>query len=646
MAGAFCRAWNVPEAMDEHLPGVYIEGIGGRYTFADGSSANGVRLYDDGAFCFSEHSTDPAGGKNLNAYDLVRIHKFGHLDNGDYDYSLDFLSAPSQKAMAEWARGLAPVQAELVSDQAAEVAAKVAVRQAEKKAEQVEHTAEDRAERVAKLLELIAQTDDANVLENKVARAVALSTFDAFTDVDRAVIAVAIHKKARALIGGAGIALSDVKRWMAPVVQGVSLGFPHVEADGSLKSTVENVEALCAMRGISVRYDVIHHHLSLIGEGFSFTKENRDNNCLAKMYSICQEVGLKVQQSVLKGFLGVICEKYQYNPVAEWVGEREWDGRDRVDELLATLVLEPGYSTEHARAMLRRWLIQCVALACSPVPLQGRGVLVLQGPQNIGKSRWVESLCRGREDLVHTGVSLRVDNKDSVKTATSYWISELGELDSTFRRSDISALKGFLSQAEDTLRMPYAPTDSTFQRRTSFFASVNPSQFLHDDTGNTRFWSIPVTAVNHSHSVDMQQVWAQVHRLWSSGEQHYATETEMVSVEVHNSRFEAIDPLLEKVELAFAWQEALDAQAAGEEWPHWENMCATQIAERCGVLNPTQSHTRKIGAWIEKRLPNRGAGKRAGSVMLRPVPIKADEAMRKSDPFAGGEQSWPRKVYG
>ena len=80
--GAFCRVYDVPAAITEFIPDTYTEtDIPGRYTFTGGSTAGGAVLYDNGLFLYSHHATDPAGGKLLNAFDLVRIHKFGHLDD-------------------------------------------------------------------------------------------------------------------------------------------------------------------------------------------------------------------------------------------------------------------------------------------------------------------------------------------------------------------------------------------------------------------------------------------------------------------------------------------------------------------------------------------------------------------------------------
>ena len=82
--GAFCRAFTVSEAITEFLEDVYEpapEMGPDRYTYAGGSTAGGLVVYDD-LLAHSHHSTDPAGGRSCNAFDLVRLHKFGDLDDG------------------------------------------------------------------------------------------------------------------------------------------------------------------------------------------------------------------------------------------------------------------------------------------------------------------------------------------------------------------------------------------------------------------------------------------------------------------------------------------------------------------------------------------------------------------------------------
>lgn len=83
VVGAFCRVYDIETAMEVFLPGVYspVDTAPGRYTFTGGSTTGGAVLYDNGKFLYSHHATDPCGGKLVNAFDLVRLHRFADLDD-------------------------------------------------------------------------------------------------------------------------------------------------------------------------------------------------------------------------------------------------------------------------------------------------------------------------------------------------------------------------------------------------------------------------------------------------------------------------------------------------------------------------------------------------------------------------------------
>lgn len=97
LVGAFCRAYPIREAVEAFVPD-YVP-HGDRYTYAKGSTVGGVVVYED-RFTYSNHATDPAGGREVNAYDLVRIHKFG----GD------------QKRMTAWVQKDPKVKEQLFAD--------------------------------------------------------------------------------------------------------------------------------------------------------------------------------------------------------------------------------------------------------------------------------------------------------------------------------------------------------------------------------------------------------------------------------------------------------------------------------------------------------------------------------------------------
>lgn len=113
--GAFNRAFSIPEAIETFdLP--YTEsGQGdGRYTFTDGTSADGAIYYPDDGHLFSHHDSDPAKG-NQNAWDLVRIHKFGELDKGKVDEDTPMSKRPSQQEMQVLVGGRPEVISEMAS---------------------------------------------------------------------------------------------------------------------------------------------------------------------------------------------------------------------------------------------------------------------------------------------------------------------------------------------------------------------------------------------------------------------------------------------------------------------------------------------------------------------------------------------------
>ena len=105
IVGAFCRTYTVPAAIEAFLGDVYepLDGKTDRYSYKAGTTAGGLVVYDEGLFAYSHHSTDPARGQDLNAFDLVRVHKFGHLDEGQGE-DVPATRMPSYKEMVELVR--------------------------------------------------------------------------------------------------------------------------------------------------------------------------------------------------------------------------------------------------------------------------------------------------------------------------------------------------------------------------------------------------------------------------------------------------------------------------------------------------------------------------------------------------------------
>ena len=96
--GAFCRSYGIADAISRFLPDIYLAtGSPDRYTYAEGSTACGLVVYED-KWAYSHHGTDPCCEKLCNAFDLVRLHLFSDKDT-DADPDTPENRLPSFTAM-------------------------------------------------------------------------------------------------------------------------------------------------------------------------------------------------------------------------------------------------------------------------------------------------------------------------------------------------------------------------------------------------------------------------------------------------------------------------------------------------------------------------------------------------------------------
>ena len=290
----------------------------------------------------------------------------------------------------------------------------------------------------------------------------------------------------------------------------VASNFPHSERrqHGVLAGTFENFEHLMQHYGVEIKYDLIAKDVII---KVPYLKTTLDNEKAVKdghIRSLCALNNFPAAN--INANILALADKRAINPVKEWIDSKPWDGVDRLQNFRDTLIVKADFPVEFKDKLFDRWMISTVA-AVESSGFRARGVLTLSGPQGIGKTSWVNALVND-QDLRHkavlTGHCLDATKRDSIATAVSKWIVEFGELEATIRK-DLPALKSFITNDMDHFRRPYATVDSTLPRRTVFCASVNDHHFLTDPTGNSRFWTIPVTAVNYNHGLDMQQVFAQ-----------------------------------------------------------------------------------------------------------------------------------------
>lgn len=390
------------------------------------------------------------------------------------------------------------------------------------------------------------------------------------------------------------------------------MSFPHQPRNGKsqLPCTIPNLKHLLDMYGITVRYNAISKKLDITIPGHCGSPDNLDNIAYAQICSLAALNGMA--NTSIPSALEAIGDRNQFNPVADWINSNKWDGTDRLEVFYATLAQREDYPLELKVILMRRWIIGAVAAVLMPNGFKARGVLTLQGPQSIGKTSWISELVSNpilRDSVVKLDHHLDAGNKDSLITAITHWIVEIGELDSSFKK-DIARLKGFLTAGSDKLRRPYGRTNSEYQRRTVFCATVNDENFLVDSTGNTRWWTIPVTSINFNHSIDMQQLFAQVATLFTAGEAWWLTKDEEALLELQNSNHRTISSIHERI------LGVLDLSRVNA--PGLPAMTATELLKEADIRYPSQAQFKECHAVLRELL---GAPKKINGSMKWRIPL-------------------------
>ena len=119
IVGAFCRCYDIHHAISHFLPNLYTEAGADRYTYIGGSTYGGAVVYDDN-FLYSHHATDVCSGELVNSFDLVRLHRFGELDE-DSKPDTPINRLPSYLAMCELASSDDLVKVEVVRERAVDL---------------------------------------------------------------------------------------------------------------------------------------------------------------------------------------------------------------------------------------------------------------------------------------------------------------------------------------------------------------------------------------------------------------------------------------------------------------------------------------------------------------------------------------------
>jgi predicted P-loop ATPase/5S rRNA maturation endonuclease (ribonuclease M5) len=255
------------------------------------------------------------------------------------------------------------------------------------------------------------------------------------------------------------------------------------------KLTISGVALYLEQNGISVKYNEITRKINTKG------LEKWDNDYITGnlpiiIYNKLNLLYKKCTMNVVQDFLKVITMQNAYNPVLETLDSGKWDGVDRLPELYAIMRIDD--SDKLSKTLIHKWLWQNLSMLRNKKDdnFGADGLLVLKGEQGIGKTSFARKMALN-DDFFGESLTLDIRDKDTVLRAISCWIGELGEIESTFK-SDINAIKGFITLSTDKVRVPYGREADDIPRRTSFIGTCNSDEYLIDETGNRRYWTVPI----------------------------------------------------------------------------------------------------------------------------------------------------------
>jgi len=174
-------------------------------------------------------------------------------------------------------------------------------------------------------------------------------------------------------------------------------------------------------------------------------------------------------------------------------------------------------------------------------------VLILQGRQGAGKTRWVRNLIESllehaqlQSNRYFVEKALDSKNKDDMKLLCQSFVIFYDEMSGIVNnKSDIEAFKNLTSSKSQTLRKAYGRNENEYIRTASIIGTVNDKHFLRDTTGNRRFWIIACGEIESLDSNELVMVWAQIKHLYLEKEKHYMNSQERAQLDEYLKEFEA-----------------------------------------------------------------------------------------------------------
>ena len=339
-----------------------------------------------------------------------------------------------------------------------------------------------------------------------------------------------------------------------------------------IRAAYQNMEYVCRQINISFRRNLLTKRIETTRPDL---QQLSFDSLLTEMRGICHGNGLLITMRDTEDMIKRIAEKNQYNPIHDYLKacQANYDGGSYIHQLFECFELDPDaeQDVDFSEMLFTRWVLSCVRLAFNTGDYGAQGVLILKGPQGVGKTRFLYTILP-QPSWGKDGLTVNPKSKDDVMNAIGFWIVELGEFNETMRKDRADSLKQFFGQHNDTLREPYGRSAQTFARTTAFMGTVNESGILKDDTGERRYWILAVKRVNNEKAPALCQMWGEaMHRAFELKEDTYLTQDEINQLNERNEMFKQITPE-EQILL-----DQLDWEAPER---LWQGITASELCER------------------------------------------------------------------
>ncbi len=203
-----------------------------------------------------------------------------------------------------------------------------------------------------------------------------------------------------------------------------------------------------------------------------------------------------IARAALMEAIQTVAHTKRFHPIREELQGLAWDKKPRLDKWLIHILGESPDSLtpamqEYYRIVGRCWLLGMVNRVMNP-GCKFDYCPVLEGVGGLRKSTMVEILGGSK---YYSDTPFEVGRgKEAQEQVQGLWVYEIAEM-THFSKSDIGAIKAFISSKVDRYRVAYGSTVGSFKRQCVLVGTTNENTYLRDRTGNRRFWPIPVRHV-------------------------------------------------------------------------------------------------------------------------------------------------------